>query len=98
MPVSALAEVPSASRKPPTRSICHSSIGPPRSQRFQISLRRWRLTGSMTPARTRHRYTADSDGAGVTFLRTNSRASRRAPQYRCARRNSSTRTSISAGI
>src|SRR5438270_5323908 len=36
--------------------------------------------------------------AAVTCLRTNSRASRRAPQYRCARRSSSTRTSISAGI
>lgn len=54
-PVSAFAEVPSASRNPPTTSSCHNSIGRPRSHRFQWSLRRCRRTGSITPARTRHR-------------------------------------------
>lgn len=40
---------------PPTTSIFQSSMGPPRSQRFHISRRRCRVTGSMTPARTRQR-------------------------------------------
>ncbi len=50
-PVNALTEVPSASPIPPTTSICHSSIGAPRSQRFQDSLRRRRAPGSISPAR-----------------------------------------------
>src|ERR1700686_1056963 len=37
-PVSALAEVPSAKRKPCTRSNCQSSIGAPLSQPFQAPL------------------------------------------------------------
>jgi hypothetical protein len=36
IPVSALAVVPSASRKPWTTSICQSSIAEARSQRFQF--------------------------------------------------------------
>ena len=53
IPVSALAWLPSASRNPPTTSICHSSIGAPRSHRLQYSRRRRRGCGSISPARTR---------------------------------------------
>ena len=42
IPVSALALLPSASGKPPTTSICHNSIGAPRSQRFHFRDRRSR--------------------------------------------------------
>ncbi len=54
-PVSALALLPSASKKPCTTSSCQSSIGAARSHRFQVSRRRRRLIGSMTAARTRQR-------------------------------------------
>src|SRR5216684_3482093 len=50
IPVRALALPPSASKKPCTTSSCHSSIGPPRSHRFQVSRRRRRVIGSMTAA------------------------------------------------
>jgi hypothetical protein len=46
IPVNALAQLPSASGKPPTMSICHNSIGAPRSQRFHLrapQLRQHRL-------------------------------------------------------
>ncbi len=36
IPVNALALVPSARANPPTMSICHNSIGAPRSQRFHL--------------------------------------------------------------
>jgi hypothetical protein len=52
MPVSAFAREPSAIRKPPTVSICHSSIGAARSHRFQSRRRRRRESGSTIPART----------------------------------------------
>src|SRR5205085_2510654 len=45
MPVSTLHSVPSASRTPPTTSICHSSMGPPRSHRRRAAA---------PPLRTRH--------------------------------------------
>lgn len=49
--VSALAVDPSVSPIPPTASICHSSIGAPRSQRRHVSRRRWRAPRSMSAAR-----------------------------------------------
>ena len=52
MPVNALAWLPSASRNPPTTSICHSSIGAAALPPFEPLLRRCRRTGSITPART----------------------------------------------
>jgi hypothetical protein len=55
MPVNALALLPSASRNPPTTSICHNSIGAARSQRLNRSLRRCRRTGSTSPARVNAR-------------------------------------------
>jgi len=101
MPVDALAWLPSASRNPPTTSICHNSIGAARSQRLNRSARRRRTNGSTRPARTSARYTADSDGscrAGTSPRRTISERIRRGPQYRCRRRNSNTTASAAAGI
>jgi hypothetical protein len=98
MPVSALAWEPSASRNPPTVSICHSSIGRPRSHRRQLRRRRRRWSGSTSPARTRHRYTADSLGAGDLPRRDSSCAIRRGPHPTCVRRISSTAASTAAGI
>jgi hypothetical protein len=46
----------------------------------------------------RRGYTADSDGTGSTCRRTNSSTGRRAPQYRCVRRSSSTNASTVAGV
>jgi hypothetical protein len=68
MPVNALAQLPSASGKPPTTSICQSSIGVPRSQRFHLRERRSRSPGSMMPARSSARYAPESEplyGASV---------------------------------
>lgn len=71
--------MPSAGRKPSITSSCQSSMGAASSQRFQVSRRRRRVIRSMTAARTTQRYTADSEGAGVTPLRASSTAIRRAP-------------------
>ena len=98
MPVSALAEVPSASGNPPTTSICHNSIGAPRSQRFHFRERRSRVVGSIIPARSIARYTADSEGSGATRRLPSSNTSRRGPQYGRDRRSSSTAASTCAGI
>jgi hypothetical protein len=54
-PVSAFAVDPSASPIPPTTSICHNSIGAPRSQRFHDSRRRRWAPGSINPARVNAR-------------------------------------------
>ena len=54
-PVNAFAVEPSASRNPPTTSICHNSLAMPRSHRFQVWLRRRRADASITFARLRHR-------------------------------------------
>jgi NAD(P)-dependent dehydrogenase (short-subunit alcohol dehydrogenase family) len=51
-----------ASAKPATKSICHSSIGAPRSQRFHLRERRSRRLGSIIRARTTARKAADSEG------------------------------------
>jgi hypothetical protein len=51
-PVNALAVVPSASRNPPTTSICHNCVGAARSHRRHSCLSRRRRPGSITPART----------------------------------------------
>jgi hypothetical protein len=51
--VSALALVPSASGNPPTMSVCHNSIGAPRSQRFHLRERRSRTLGSIIPQPSR---------------------------------------------
>ncbi len=58
--------VPSASTNPPTTSICHNSIGEPRSHRFHFRSRGRRASGSISPNRTNARYTPDSDGNGST--------------------------------
>src|ERR1700756_2451565 len=98
MPVNALAEVPSANGNPPTMSICHNSIGAPRSQRFHLRERRSRTLGSINPARNNARYTAEDDGTGETLRLANSNTSRRGPQYGRDPRNSHTAASTAAGI
>ena len=98
MPVNALAEVPSASGNPPTTSICHNSIGSPRSQRFHLRERRSRLAGSIIPDRTNARYTADSEGTGAKVRLANSTTSLRGPHYGRERRSSNPAASTDAGI
>jgi hypothetical protein len=50
------------------------------------------------PARTKARYTAEAEGSGATLRLANSNTSRRGPQSGRDRRNSTTATSICAGI
>ena len=74
------------------------SIGAPRSQRFHLRERRSRNVGSIIPARTSARYTADSEGTGATLRLASSNTNRRGPQYGRDRRNSNTAASTCAGI
>ncbi|SHS92539.1 Uncharacterised protein [Mycobacteroides abscessus subsp. bolletii] len=96
--MSALALVPSANGNPPTTSICHNSIGTPRSQRFHLRERRSRRLGSINPARSNARYTAEADGNGATLRLASSNTNRRGPQYGRDRRSSNTAASTCAGI
>ncbi|BAN30784.1 hypothetical protein MAHJHV45_45470 [Mycobacterium avium subsp. hominissuis] len=50
------------------------------------------------PARTKARYTADSDGTGPTRRLASSNTSRRGPQYGRDRRSSNRAASTTAGI
>jgi hypothetical protein len=93
-----LALVPSAVGNPPTTSICHNSIGAPRSQRFHFRERRSRRFGSIICARTNARYAADSDGNGDTLRLANSNTNRLGPQYGRERRSSNNAASTLAGI
>jgi hypothetical protein len=58
-----LALVPSASGNLPTMSICHNSIGAPRSQRFHLRERRSRTLGSIIPARSHPGSSASSSAS-----------------------------------
>src|SRR4029077_9552606 len=98
IPVNALAVEPSARRNPPTTSSCQRSIGEALSQRLKCSWRRCRRLGSMTPALTRLRYTADSEGSGWMPFFASPRTSLRAPQNGFERRISMTAISTSTAI
>ncbi len=54
--------------------------------------------GAITPALTRHRYTAEADGNGDTPALASSTRNRRGPQYGRSRRISNTRAWTDAGI
>ena len=54
-----------------------NSIGAPRSQRFHLPERRSRTAGSIIPARSKARYTAEDDGTDDTCRLTSSNTSRR---------------------
>ena len=56
------------------------------------------MAGSIIPARTNARYTADSEGTGATLRLANSNTNRRGPQYGRERRNSNATASTCAGI
>ncbi|GFG80280.1 hypothetical protein MPRG_35560 [Mycobacterium paragordonae] len=90
--------MPSTNGKPPTTSICHNSIGAPRSHRFHFRERRSRNAGSIIPARTNARYAADSEGTGRTPRLSSSKTNRRGPQYGRDRRNSNNAASTAADI
>lgn len=81
---------------PPTTSICHSSIGRPRSHRFQSWLRRRRANGSIRFARRSARYTPDSDTVVPALASSNT--IRRGPHPGCTRRSSRTVTSAWGSI
>jgi hypothetical protein len=93
-----LALVPFDNTNPPTTSICHNSIGVERSHRFHLRSRGRRASGLISDNRTNARYTPASDGNGSTPCRANSNTNRFGPHDGCARRNSATTTSTSAGI
>lgn len=85
IPVNALALVPSASRNPPTISICHNSIGAPRSQRSHLRERRSRdhqPGPHQCPVHRRFR------GHRAHLALVSSNTNRRGPQYGRDRRNS----------
>jgi hypothetical protein len=68
------------------------------TERKNGSERRSRTVGSINPARSNARYTADSDGTGDTWRLANSNTNRRGPQYGRERRSSNTVASTWAGI
>jgi hypothetical protein len=60
--------------------------------------RRSRTAGSIIPARSKARSTAEDDGTGHTCRLISSNTNRRGPQYGRERRNSSSTASTCAGI